>query len=65
MSAEVQRVVHGEGATMVVIMEMNSGDGMTVSRHGCEPDYQHGGEMRSRGKKKQGSARNGGGARKW
>ena len=39
MSAEVQRVVHGEGATMVVIMEMNSGDGMTASRHGCEADW--------------------------
>ena len=53
MSAEVQRVVHGEGATMVVIMEMNSGDGMTASRHGCEADWRGDLEEKKQKRKKE------------
>lgn len=40
-------MVCGEGATVVVAKEINSGDGMTALRHGCDVDYRHRGERAS------------------
>ena len=47
MGAEVQWLVRGQGVTVMVAMDMNSGDGMIASWHGCEVSWRRRGERAS------------------